>query len=94
MVKANQVLPAVVGELIRKAPLTPEKVAFAWRMAVGPVVAKSTTVRLGSDGVLYVTAESAAWLEAVRGSVGLIRARLDVYLGDGAITRMQFQTGN
>ena len=29
-------MPAVVAEVIRKAPLTDEKVAFAWRLAVGP----------------------------------------------------------
>ena len=54
----------MVAEVIRKAPLTDEKVAFAWRLAVGPAIAKATTVRLDADGTLYVTAESQAWLDS------------------------------
>jgi hypothetical protein len=46
VIKANQVMPAVVAEVIRKAPLTGEKVSFAWRLAVGPAVDKATAVRL------------------------------------------------
>ena len=40
-------MPGVVAEVIRKAPLTEEKVEFAWGLAVGPAVAKATSVRLG-----------------------------------------------
>ena len=59
-------MPAVVAEVIRKAPLTDEKVAFAWRLAVGPALGKATTVRLAADGTLYVTADSPAWNDAIR----------------------------
>lgn len=91
MFKANQVLPGVVAEVIRKAPLTEEKVAFAWRLAVGPAVNKSTVVRLADDGTLYVTAESAAWVDSIRASIGLIRSRLAHYLGDEAVKRIQYE---
>lgn len=90
MIKANQVLPGVVAEVVRKAPLTDAKVAFAWRLAVGPALDKATTVRLGADGTLHVTAESNAWLDSVRASVGLIRSRLAHYLGDEAIKRIDY----
>ena len=90
MIKANQVMPAVVAEVIRKAPLTDEKVAFAWRLAVGPAVAKATSVRLGSDGTLYVSAESKAWSDSVRDSVGLIRSRLAHYLGEDTVKRISY----
>jgi predicted nucleic acid-binding Zn ribbon protein len=90
VIKANQVMPGVVAEVIRKAPLTDEKVTFAWRLAVGPAVAKATKVRLGSDGTLYLSAESPAWLDGVRQSVGLIRSRLAHYLGDNAIKRISY----
>ena len=90
VIKANQVMPAVVAEVIRKAPLCDEKVAFAWRLAVGPALAKSTTVRLGSDGTLYVTAESKAWVDSIRASVGLIRSRLAHFLGEHAIQRISY----
>ncbi len=83
-------MPAVVAEVIRKAPLTEEKVAFAWRLAVGPAVDKATKVRLVSDGTLYVSA-APAWLDGVRESVGLIRSRLAHYLGDNAIKRISYE---
>jgi hypothetical protein len=75
VIKANQVMPAVVADVIRKAPLTDEKVAFAWRLAVGPAVDKATKVRLGDDGTLYVTAESPAWIDGVRQSIGPVASR-------------------
>jgi hypothetical protein len=90
VIKANQVMPAVVAEVIRKAPLTDEKVAFAWRLAVGPAVGKATTVRLGDDGTLYVTAESKAWSDSVRASIGLIRSRLAHLLGEDAVKRLAY----
>ena len=83
-------MPAVVAEVIRKAPLCDEKVAFAWRLAVGPAVAKATKVRLDDKGTLYVSAEAPAWLDGVRQSVGLIRSRLAHYLGDDAVKRISY----
>lgn len=91
VIQANKFMPAVIAEVIRKAPLCDEKVAFAWRLAVGPAVDKATKVRLGDDGTLYVSGESQAWLDSVRASVGLIRSRLAHYLGDNAVKRIDYQ---
>ena len=52
-------MPAVLADVIRKAPLTDEKVAFAWRTAVGPAFERVTTARLDATGVLHVTAADA-----------------------------------
>ena len=60
VIQANKVMPAIVAEVIRKAPLTDEKVAFAWRLAVGPAVGKATTVRLAANGTLYVQGRCAS----------------------------------
>lgn len=78
-------MPAVVAEIIRKAPLTDEKVVLAWRLAVGPAVAKATNVRLAASGTLYVKAEAPAWNDAIAKSFGLIRSRLAHYLGETAV---------
>jgi hypothetical protein len=91
MIPANKVIPGVVAEIIRKAPLTDEKVAFAWRLAVGPALSKSTSVRLDADGTLYVRAESQAWVDSIRSSIGLIRSRLAHFLGDDAVKRMSYE---
>lgn len=92
VIKANQVLPAVVAEVVRKAPLTEEKVAFSWRLAVGPAIGKATTVRLASDGTLHVAAESTAWIDAVYASIGLIRSRLAHLLGEDSVKRIACRT--
>ena len=83
-------MPAVVGEVVRRAPMTDEKVAFAWRLAVGPALSKATRVRLAADGTLYVTADSPAWHDSIRASAGMIRSRLAHYLGDSTVKRIAF----
>ena len=92
MIKANQVMPAVVAEVVRKAPLTDEKVAFAWRLAVGPALGKATSVRLAADGTLHVTADAKAWNDSIRASIGMIRSRLSHYLGDDVVKRISCST--
>ena len=74
-------MPGVLADILRKAPLTPEKVAFAWRSAVGPAVDKATTIDL-RQGVLYVIARDASWQREVERSAGLIRSRLTSVLGN------------
>lgn len=90
VIQANNVMVPVVAEIIRKAPLTDEKVAFAWRLAVGPAVDKATTVRLTSSGTLHVFAESAAWVDAVGKSAGLIRSRLAHLLGEHTVKHITY----
>ncbi len=85
-------MPAVLADVIRKAPLTDEKVAFAWRLAVGPAIGKATTVRLASNGTLYVKTAAPAWNDAIGKSLGLIRSRLAHYLGETAVKHIDFSS--
>ena len=84
MIPVHQLLPAALAELLRKAPLTDEKVAFAWRNAVGPAVDKVTDVEL-RDRVLHVRVKDAAWRREVEHAAGLIRDRLNDLLGDRTV---------
>jgi hypothetical protein len=77
----SQFMPAALAEILRKAPLTPEKVAFAWRSAVGPAMDKATTIEL-RGAVLHVRARDASWQREVERSAGLIRSRLGTLLGN------------
>ena len=54
-------MPSVVIDLIRKQPMSTAKVAFAWRMAVGPAVERATSTRLREDRTLEVSAEGTHW---------------------------------
>ena len=77
-------MPEAVAAMLRKAPLTSDKVAFAWRTAVGPAVDKATRVDL-RDGVLRVDARDRAWKREVERSAAIIRMRLDALLGPDVI---------
>ena len=87
MIPVHQFLPDVLATVLRRAPLTPEKVAFAWRTAVGPAVDKATTIVLRDD-VLHVSARDRAWKREVERSAAVIGARLDALLGEGVVRRV------
>ena len=80
MIPLSGVIPDAVAAMLRRAPLTPEKVAFAWRMAVGPAVDRVTSVEL-VDRVLRVRTRDEAWQREIDRSRDVIRARLQTLLG-------------
>ena len=84
MIPVQQFMPEAVAEILRKAPLTREKVAFAWRSAVGAAVDKASTIEL-RGGVLHVRAKDVAWQREMERSAAVIRGRLDALLGSGVV---------
>jgi predicted nucleic acid-binding Zn ribbon protein len=81
MIPVQHVLPAMLGDLVRRQPLSPAKVDFAWRTSVGPAIAHVSKVRLAKDGTLYVVVDDRRWQKEITRSRDLIRARLDPLLG-------------
>ena len=81
VIRAHRVIPAVLAEVVRKAPLCPEKVTFAWNATVGPSLQRVTSVHLDDAGVLHVNALNAHWGREVMRSSRLIMARLESLLG-------------
>lgn len=77
-------LETVLPALLAKAPLTPEKVEFAWRTVAGEALARVTRVRL-ADGVLHVDAEDPRWLDEVTRARSALLPRLAALLGDGVV---------
>ena len=87
----RQAVPGAIAELLRAAPLSPGKVAFAWRAAVGPALERMTTVRL--DGhVLIVEAATAPWAREIARSAEEIRARLAALLGPETVASITVRT--
>ena len=84
MIPVQAVVPHALAEIIRKAPLTPEKVEFAWRTAVGPAVAGATEIAL-DEATLRVRARDRSWQRELERSAALIRKRLDDLLGAGVV---------
>ena len=81
MQSLNSVAPAVLAELIRRQPASKERTALAWSVAVGPALARVTTVEL-REGVLIVVARDARWAKEIERAKGTILARLHQLLGD------------
>lgn len=84
MIPVQRLMPEALAEVLRKAPLSSEKVAFAWRTAVGASVDRATTVALDGS-TLRVRARDAQWRREIEHSAGLIRARLEALLGPGVV---------
>lgn len=76
----NAVLPA----LLARAPLTPEKVEFAWRTVAGDAIARVTSVGL-RDGVLWVASDDRRWLDEVKRARTSLLPRLAALLGEGVV---------
>jgi predicted nucleic acid-binding Zn ribbon protein len=82
MTPAHHILPGVIADMIRRQPLSPAKVTFAWRAAAGAAVARATRVDLREDGVLLVFVEDVRWRREIEPALGMLRPKLATLLGD------------
>jgi predicted nucleic acid-binding Zn ribbon protein len=74
----------VLAEIIRRQPASKERTAFAWSVAVGPALARATTVNL-SDEVLVIRAKDPRWAREIDRARDTILARLQTLLGPEAL---------
>jgi Dna[CI] antecedent DciA-like protein len=81
---SDSVLPA----LLARAPLTPEKIDFSWRLAVGPQVHRACTIALTS-GTLAVSVPDRAWAREIERSIDVILSRMQRLLGRDAVRRIE-----
>ena len=84
MIPVHDLVPSVLAEVLRNAPLCAEKVSFAWRHAVGPAMDRATMVHL-REGVLVIRARDEHWKREVGKALPLVRPRLDAVLGAGTV---------
>ena len=87
----THVAPAALRQLLRDLPLSDGKVVFAWSVAVGPALARSTAVKL-DNGVLVVETTSDQWVREIKRSSGVILPRLRTLLGENAVERIEVRT--
>jgi predicted nucleic acid-binding Zn ribbon protein len=88
MEPASRLLSRVLPPLLARAPLTPEKVEFAWRTVVGPAMARATRVQLLESGTLLVRVDDANWRREVEGAFPVILPRVRTLLGDTTVRRL------
>ena len=80
-------LPGALAELLRDAPLSPGKVTFAWKAAVGPALERVTAVRLEGTARSRRRRER-QWAQEVDALVAVILRRLQTLLGAGTSRRI------
>ena len=80
MIPIQSLASGVLGELIRHQPASPARTSFAWQIAVGPALARTTTVEL-IGGVLHVRARDARWLREITPLRQQVLLRLQRLLG-------------
>lgn len=88
MLSLKQAMPRALADIVRRAPLSPGKVACAWLLAVGPAVQRNTNIHLEAD-LLLVDALGRAWADEVRRSSSVILARMQALLGHGSVARLE-----
>lgn len=81
----------VLAEVLARQPMTPGKVTFAWRAAVGPALARATSPEL-RDGRLIIRASSVAWKREIERSRPVILDRLRTLLGRGTVRGLDVVT--
>jgi hypothetical protein len=77
----------VLAEMIRRQPASKEKTRFVWQLAVGPAIARVTTVELG-DAVFTVRCGDERWIAEIARARPLILSRLQQLLGADTVRRI------
>jgi len=87
MIPIQNFASGVLAEIVRRQPASKERTAFAWQLAVGPALARATTVELAA-GVVKVRALDARWIGEIRRASDTILARMQHLLGDDAVKKI------
>jgi predicted nucleic acid-binding Zn ribbon protein len=87
MRQIGDAVPGAIASLLRDTPMSPGKMDFAWRTAVGTAFGKVTSVRLDGS-VLFVDAATTHWAREVGRSSPVILRRLRALLGENVVTSL------
>lgn len=72
--------PAVLAEVIRRQPASQARTEFAWTVAVGPALARVTTVEMRNHNMI-VCARDVQWARELERARDTILPRLQALLG-------------
>jgi predicted nucleic acid-binding Zn ribbon protein len=93
MLPIHQFSTGVIAAVLRRQPSSPARTAFAWQLAVGPALARTTTVSLDA-GVLTVHAADARWGREIARARDVVLKRLQNLLGPDAVQTLQIDTSS
>lgn len=78
----------VLAQIVRRQPPSAGRTNFAWQLAVGPALARATSVELEGT-VLTVRSTDPRWLKEINRAASLILPKLQQLLGDDQITKIR-----
>ncbi|HVD91846.1 MAG TPA: DciA family protein [Vicinamibacterales bacterium] len=80
MLPVQTIATTVLAEVIRRQPSSPARTSFAWTVAVGPALARVTTVELRNRNMI-VSARDVQWARELERARDTILPRLQMLLG-------------
>jgi hypothetical protein len=91
MVPVQSILSTTLVEIVRRQPASKERNNFAWQLAVGPALARVTTVDL-SAGVLSVRAVDRRWVLEIERARGAVLQKMQHLLGPAEVKRLKISS--
>ncbi len=88
MIPIQNFAAGVLVEIVRRQPPSRERTSFAWQLAVGPALARVTTVEL-EDGVLRVRSRDPRWLRELERARPAVLKKMQDLLGQDQVTRLR-----
>ncbi len=88
MIPVQSILSTTLVEIVRRQPASKERNAFAWQLAVGPALARVTTVDL-SAGVLSVRAVDRRWALEIERAREVVLQKMQHLLGPAEVKRLK-----
>ena len=78
----------VLAGIVRRQPSSPERTSFAWQLAVGPALARVTSVQL--DGTtLIVRSADPRWLKEIDRAKAVVLPKVQHLLGPDAVKKIR-----
>ena len=81
MLRSTDFATSVLANILERQPMSPGKLQFAWRAAVGPALARAASLDW-HDGHVIVQMSSDEWTREIRRSKPMILERLRLLLGN------------
>jgi predicted nucleic acid-binding Zn ribbon protein len=90
MLPIQQFSSRVLADIIRRQPASAARTKFAWQLAVGPQLARVTSVDLNGD-VLTVRSTDQRWTAEIARARPTVLARLQQLLGPDAVQTVRVE---
>jgi predicted nucleic acid-binding Zn ribbon protein len=75
----------VLAQIVRRQPPSPARTGFAWQLAVGPALARTTSVEMEGT-TLRVRSNDERWLKEIERARSVILPKLQQLLGEQSVT--------